>query len=106
MCQYQQLASHENGYIIRCIECRHYQVHFARMILTLSEQEFLQLYKELESMKARIFEEQVLVLKTPKKGVHLVLSDTDLVRFCEMAEIADNEIKAQHLLELFNSDAS
>lgn len=105
MCQFQQLANHESGYIVRCIECRHYQVHFARMILTLTEQEFSQLYKELEFMKANTLDEQVLVLNTPKKEVHLVLSDRDVAGFYEMAENADNEIKALRLVELFNSKA-
>lgn len=102
MCEYQHLCRRENGYIIRCPKCRHYEVHFARTILTLTDVEFFQLYHQLDSVKPKAYSEQVHVLTTPKQGVHMILSGIEVVEFYDMVERADSEARALELVELFN----
>lgn len=105
MCRYQQLAILETGYIIRCKQCEHYQIHFAKVILSLCEQDFYQLLKQIEvcivENDAFHDPDRTVILNTPKIGVHLLLSQIELLQLRDMAEIADNEVKTLEMLDLF-----
>lgn len=105
MCQYQELAIGENGYIIRCRHCRHYQLCFAGVILSLAHSEFVQLLRQIAASDYQPGElyphQRSIVLATPKQGIHLLLSPAELVLLKQMAETADNETRALDLLALF-----
>jgi hypothetical protein len=105
MCRYQELAMSENGYIIRCPECRHYQVCFEGIVLSFSEKEFRQLLREIRECGLPDLDvppqTKTTIVATPKQGVHLWLSASQLLLLQQMAESADCEIKALDLLALF-----
>lgn len=104
MCRFQQLYCDVHGHIIRCRECRHYQLLFNRTVLSLTEKEFqkfiavTEAYKNEEEPAPALKE---IVLPTPCKGVYMVLSSEGLLQLSHMLQNADAECKTLSLLQLF-----
>jgi uncharacterized protein DUF6686 len=107
MCEFQSLYFGEDGYVVRCRECNHYQLAFCRTMLTLTEGEFQEFrsivefrYTEIEN--SFIEPGKSIILETPLKEVHMLLSPIETRRFLEILEHADTELKAQGLINLFS----
>lgn len=109
MCKFQSLYFEDDGYVVRCNHCGHYQVGFSSTMLTLADKEFQQFYAQLkhkcvETVSAATAHCKVVILKTPSPGVCMMLTRGEAIRFAEILEQADTEMKALSLMRLFNPE--
>ena len=108
MCGFQYLYNGEDGYVVRCRNCGHYQFAFASVMLTLTEDEF-RLFGKLVKYKYDSVHESLsessksIVLPTPAPGISVLLTKNETARLCAILEEADNENKALMLISLFSS---
>ncbi|MCH5600525.1 DUF6686 family protein [Niabella ginsengisoli] len=105
-CDFQSLYYGEDGYVVRCKQCGHYQVAFVSTMLTLSEADFYVFCKQVNYKAAQSYsnvnhDSKIIMIATPSQDVHLILTPSELSRLQKTLEAADNEIKAQELLCLF-----
>lgn len=106
MCRFQRLYCDSQGYVIRCHECRHYQLLFNRTVLSLNEEEYQTFLETIAARKLNLegaAAQKETVLPTPRKGVYLLLPDEQLERLYRMVEEADTERKALSMLQLFEA---
>jgi hypothetical protein len=107
MCQFQSLYFDDDGYVVRCKQCDHYQIAFGSTMLTLAQKDFETI---CQIVKHKCAEEnfefaghaKCIIIPTPSGGVHLLLTKEEANRFNDILEEADNEAKAQCLISLFN----
>jgi hypothetical protein len=107
MCEFQSLYFNNDGYVVRCKQCGHYQIAFGSTMLTLVKKDFeaiCKMVKYKSSEKDSSFSEhsKCVVIPTPSYGLHMLLTKNEANRFNEILEEADNEAKALCLLSLFN----
>lgn len=107
MCEFQSLYFEDDGYVVRCNHCSHYQVGFSSIMLTLADKAFQQFRRELKHKCTETAREapahgKVVMLKTPSPGVCMMLTRSEAVRFAEILEQADSEMRALGLMRLFN----
>ena len=108
MCEFQSLYFGDDGYVVRCEKCNHYQVAFGSTMLNLPPHDFETLLKimqhkcraEVDTMAAH---SKSVIVPTPSPGVSLLFTKSEAMRFYEILEEADNEVKAQSLISLFNN---
>ena len=110
MCQFQQLYNDETGYVVRCNRCNYYQILFSGTMLSISSDEFerflIQIsYQKQENDTDGAFK-KTLILATPRQGVHMFLSMHEFEKLCTMMELAEAEVKALAMIELFHSESS
>lgn len=108
MCGFRYLYNGEDGYIVRCENCGHYQIAFASFMLTLSQNEcqsFCELakYKCSEPNYSLAKHSKSIILQIPAQGVFILLTKNESARLCEIREEADNEDKALSLISMFSS---
>ena len=106
MCQFQQLYHDSEGYVIRCNECRHYQLLFNRIIFSLDEEEYQTFLISIAACKLDLQQDtsqKEIVLATPRRGVHLLLSQGQVAQLYCMLEEADTERKTLSFLQLFEA---
>ena len=108
MCGFQYLYNGEDGYVVRCRDCGHYQLAFASVMLTFTEDEF-RLFGKLVKHKydsahdALTESSKSVVLPTPAQGISILLTKKEAARLSAILEEADNENKTLMLISLFNS---
>lgn len=105
-CDFQSLYYGEEGYVVRCKQCAHYQVAFISTMLTLSEADFYLFYKQVKNKVFQSYSDinqdaKIIMIGTPSQDVHLILTPIELMRLYKIMEEADSEIKVQELLCLF-----
>ncbi|MGE9311896.1 DUF6686 family protein [Niabella sp. CJ426] len=105
-CDFQSLYYGEEGYVVRCKQCGHYQVAFISTMLTLNEADFYIFckqvkYKVLQSYSNVNQDSKIIIIATPSQDVSLILTPGELTRLHKTLEEADSEIKTQELLCLF-----
>ncbi len=105
-CSYQSLYYGEEGYVVRCNQCSHYQLAFISTMLTMSAAGFHAFYSKVKCLAFQSHtnsnqDAKTILLGTPSPDVHFVLSPTELKRLHQMLEEADNEKRVQDLLYLF-----
>ena len=106
MCEFQSLYFGDDGYVVRCKQCGHFQTGYMSTMLTLTEDDFgilckMVKYKDSEAVSLPGHCESV-ILPTPSQGVFMMLTKQEVSRFNEILEEADNEAKALNLMSLFN----
>lgn len=105
-CDFQSLYCGDEGYIVRCKQCGHYQVAFVTTMLTLQDVDFDIFKKQIHYKAIQAYSQvnrdaKIVMVSTPSKDVYLILTPGELHRLHEILEYADNEMKAQELLQLF-----
>lgn len=105
-CDFQSLYYGEEGYVVRCKQCGHYQIAFISTMLTLNEMDFgifckQVKYKALQSYSHINHDSKIIMVSTSTPDVNLILTPKELARLYKVMEEADSEIKAQELLCLF-----
>ncbi|MFT4095132.1 MAG: hypothetical protein QM640_15990 [Niabella sp.] len=105
-CDFQSLYYGEEGYIVRCKRCGHFQIAFISTMLTLNEEDFAMFYKQVTCKASQSYsninqDSKIIMLGTPSREVHIILTPVELTRLYRIMEAADSEIKAQELLCLF-----
>ncbi|MES2777867.1 MAG: DUF6686 family protein [Bacteroidota bacterium] len=108
MCEFESLYYGDDGYVVRCKHCGHYQVAFISTMLSLNERNFQALYtlvqqKCQEADYSFTEHSKTVILKTPCDGVFIMLTRNEARRFSEILEEADNEAKSLALIRLFNT---
>lgn len=106
-CNFEFLYSGEEGYVVKCIQCNHYQVAFGTTMLTLDEEAYAVFYRQikyraLEFYSPEAYHSKCVIIATPDQHVHLILTPIELNRLYYMMGQADNESKALGMLQLFN----
>lgn len=106
MCHFKSWYLDENGYIVKCEKCNYYQVCFGTLMLTLSDGDY-QAFVELVGRKK---EEHIpmddsnikcVILPTPSGLIHAILCERELDQLHRMLQEADNEMRVQQLMGLF-----
>ncbi|GAB3414210.1 DUF6686 family protein [Niabella aquatica] len=105
-CDFQSLYCGEDGYVVRCRQCGHYQVAFISTMLTFSEADFYVFCKQAKDKALQSYDHvnpdsKIIMIATPSQDVYLILTPSELLRLYRALEEADSEIKAQELLCLF-----
>lgn len=108
MCEFQSLYFGDDGYVVRCEKCNYYQVAYGSTMLNLTPGDFDILIKVVQR-KCAVEEYPVpphsksVVIPTPSAGFSMLFTKDEAMRFYEILEEADNEVKAQSLISLFNA---
>lgn len=107
-CHYQSLYYNDDGYVVRCKDCNHYQIAFSSTMLTLNDAEFKAFCNQVknkccEADFSLAKNSKSVVLQTPSHCICIILTRNEALRFYEILEEADNEARALSLLNLFNS---
>lgn len=108
MCQFVNWYADEDGYVIQCRECMHFQVSFGTTMLTLSETQYQNFVAIVARKKQELIPMQhsdckYIVLPTPSNAVNIILSEKELNFLYDMTQSADNELKTSQLLSLFKT---
>lgn len=110
MCNYKTWFHNADcGYVVECEQCNKLQVAFGNIAITLSMQEYENFRQYLLHVitgreytgNAKV---KSIMLHTPAQGISFLLSEDELIGLQQMIEYADNEMKAESLLKLFNED--
>ena len=106
MCKFESLFFSEDSYVIRCTTCGHYQLAFLSTLLTLDAHEFDTLckvaqFKCLEDHSSFSEHSKCVIISTPFYGQCMLLTKAEAHNLNNMLQEADNEAKAQSLLQLF-----
>lgn len=107
-CEFDSLYFAEDGYIVRCKDCGHFQIAFLSTMLTLTAPDFQHLRKLVNNKLESIDETysgraKSIALPTPSQGIWLLLTSLELKRFYAALEEADSEATSLSLLDLFNT---
>ena len=107
MCHFDSLYYGDDGYVVRCKQCGHYQVAFISTMLTLTENNFQALckivqHKCIEADYCFAENSKSVIIQTASEGMYLLLTSGEVKRFNYILEEADNEEKALSLISLFN----
>lgn len=106
MCEFQSLYFGDDGYVVRCGKCGHYQVAFASTMLNMTEEDFVKL---CQLVKTKMEEPdhynnpsaKCIVVPTASKGMYMLLTRKEAERLNEILEEADSEEKALAMMSLF-----
>jgi hypothetical protein len=108
MCEFQSLYYEDDGYVVKCKDCGHYQVAFGTMMLSLSEDDYEILCKIVAKKRneadfAASENTRNVVIPTPSQGLYLLLTREEAHCFYDILEAADSEEKARQMMALFHS---
>lgn len=106
MCEFQSLYHNNDGYVVRCNICGHYQLGFASTLLTLTKNDFTTLCEIVDhKITTKISYEnensKSILIPTPYQGVRILLTRAELQQLYTMLDEADVEEKSQSLISLF-----
>jgi hypothetical protein len=107
MCEFESLYFDDDGYVVRCKQCGHYQLAFISTMLSLTQNEFekfcqLVYYKCQEPDAALLPNSKCIVIPTPGSKFCLVLSKVEAVKLCSILDEVDTEARVLAMLSMFN----
>ena len=107
MCEFQSLYFGDDGYVIKCSKCGHYQLAFASTMLTMTKEDFATLchtvkIKMKEANGYSNHPAKCVVIPAASKSTYLLLTKKEAQRLDEILEEADNEEKALEMMSLFH----
>jgi hypothetical protein len=106
-CHFQTLYTGEDGYVVRCKECGHYQLAYLCVMVTLEEKQFCSFRKRIQQQ----YEDSLylsndnckcVVVHTAATGTNFLFTRREIKRFAELLDEADTEERAQSILQLFH----
>lgn len=106
MCNFKTLYYEENGYLIVCEACNHFQLAFLSNLQTLSSWQLHILHKQVKQNVAHYGDiingtQKCIYLPGPQEGCGMILNRKELQALFELLETAEVNYKAEQLLELF-----
>lgn len=104
MCSLQQLHQSKEGHVVHCRGCRHYQLLFGGVVLSMSEEEFQKFNKAVTAFKNDLLlcdNDCDVPMPTMRQGVHLLLNQHKIANLHALLEAADAEAKALEMMQLF-----
>jgi len=105
-CSYDSLYFGDDGYIVRCRSCGHFQLAYASILLTLNADDF-EVLRHIVATRSGEAPQQfdhagkTVVIQTPAAGIFILLTPAEVRRFAIILEEADTEAKVLSLLGLF-----
>ena len=107
MCEFDTLYFGNDGYVARCKSCNHYQIAFVTTVLTVTQQQFNTLQKQVShkfeyAVNSNDENAKNILIPTPCTQVQLCLTKAEVAAFNNMLQHADMETKTLALLSLFN----
>lgn len=110
MCDFTNLYTSENGFVLRCKNCAFYQVGFGGCMLSLNQADYGHLCDMIDHLSTREpadkeMHTKRIMIPTPYLGVSLLLCQQEIRDFHKLLCAAGNEITAQSLLALFRKPA-
>jgi hypothetical protein len=109
MCDYHTwFYSDKTGYVIECTDCSHLQLGFGNILMTFEKGDFdlfAQYIKKCTDELAPDPERHIksISLKTPCKGISMLLTEAELYGLNDMVDRADTEMRSSALLNLFHN---
>ncbi|ANH83301.1 hypothetical protein A8C56_22015 [Niabella ginsenosidivorans] len=108
MCTFKTLYYEEDGYLIFCSECMHFQLAFQTSLLTLAARDLHILHALVkENYEYHCFEpvpyRKNIYIPTPLEGYGMILDQAELAQLFHLLETAEVNYKAESLLELFKT---
>lgn len=105
-CNFQTLYTGEDGYVVRCKDCGHYQIAYLCMMVTLDEKGFRSFRKTIRqhyrnSLQLVNDHCKCVIVPTPAAGTHFLFSRKEIKRLTELLDEADTEEQALSMLSLF-----
>ncbi len=93
MCDYKVLSHNENGYIILCDSCSHYQLTFGTKAITIEPENFKDFFEQVTAIKNNTdcngFEKQKRIsLNIFSKFILMVLTYSELICLYELLDEA------------------
>lgn len=105
MCEHKVLSHNQNGYIIRCLECDHFQIGFGTTVISFSPGQFARFKKSAE-LQYFLFQKDKNIplrkdidLPTFSKNVQLMLNYAELVNLWNLIEEASVMLQLEKLFE-------
>lgn len=107
MCDFNNLSSNENGFVLLCRQCGHYQIGFNGVLLSLEAEDFEKFYGLINYMAERAFprekrQTRQIVVPTPYLGVNLLLCKYEIEQLQRLLAAAITQQEAQSILSLFS----
>jgi hypothetical protein len=107
MCNYKILAHNEDGYVILCHSCRHYQLAFGTMAVTFDPGEFKLFLEQVDHLRSEVncngFKKQKRIpVEIPCKCTRMILNYTELIKLHNLLDEATFEEEVELLLENLN----
>lgn len=107
-CEFQSLYFGDDGYVVRCKNCGHYQLAFLCIMITLKAENFsafcrMIIQRSKETNQACAEHSKCVLIETPASNVSFILTKGEADRFAEILEQAGDEMKALSLLQLFDT---
>ncbi|HSC54924.1 MAG TPA: DUF6686 family protein [Phnomibacter sp.] len=105
--EFQSLHYSNDGYIVKCKQCRHYQLAFMCLCITIHEEDFPAFRtsvakKTMEHNTALSDQCKCIMIKTPVAGACFLLTHFEAIKLHNMLEEADVEEQTLSMLDLFN----
>lgn len=105
-CDFESLYYGEEGYVVRCKQCGHYQVAFISTMLTLHEEAFKDFYRQVKCKALQAYsninqDSKIIIIPTPSRDVQVILTPLELMRLYHVMEEADTELKTREMFYLF-----
>lgn len=106
MCTFRQLYYGEDGYLIICTDCQHFQLAFQTSLLTFTAPD-LHVFHSLvkENYELNYYEtsppRKNIYIPTSMDGHGMILTQQELGQLFNILEIAEVNLKTESLLELF-----
>lgn len=107
MCNYKILAHNENGYVILCYSCRHYQLAFGTTAVTFDPADFKLFLEQVDQLVQEVdcngFEKQKRIpLEIACKCAMMILNYTELLKLHQLLDEAAFDEVIGNLLEHLN----
>lgn len=107
MCNYKTwYQDEEKGYVIQCLQCNKFQLGFGMLCINFSTSDFQrfsdQVGHALQTTPAQVSRNsKSIMLRTDHSSINMILSPRELEDLHHILESADNEIRAESLLNCF-----
>jgi len=106
MCDFNNLSSNENGFILRCRQCGYYQLGFAGIMLSLNIEDYDKFCRLINYLSEKAVPEDKwssrhIVIPTPYYGVNLLLCKNEIDDLQMLISTAESEQVAQSMMALF-----
>jgi hypothetical protein len=111
MCNFHTLYFGNEGYIVQCRYCGHYQVGFGTVVLQLEPADYMHLHHVIMQRQPAWYDEQSsdvksILLQTPCNSTSLLLTPRELQALRYIFSEAENEATALSMMRLFNPQDS
>lgn len=109
MCEHKVLSHNQNGYIIRCIECGHFQIGFGTTVIRFAPGQFARFKKNAELQYTLFQKDKDIPLRkdidlpTFSDNVQIMLNYTELIKLWNLIEEASVMLQVEKLMEPYES---